>query len=239
MKDIRESFLYCVDIKKLRLQKLPNFIFLCGGETTTIKSEGQPNKYKSMRGAILDNIECIPTLSDKIRLAEDYKDWLEHGTIKNLIDFELAIADMAGAIVLILEAPGAYAELGSFSVLDKLSEKLILIVNNKLISENSYINLGPIKYLEDNSKVVLKYSWEVSYTVRGLERDKVDTMLTGDSHTLLEQAKMISNNINIKAAELSQKNPVLDLHRGGHLCFVIGDLIYNFSALRVHEIIDY
>jgi len=239
VKDIRENFLSCVDYEKLRLKNLPNFVFLCGGTTKLVQVKGRPDIYKSMRKAILDIIHNIPSLSNKILLAEEYQGWLEHGVIKNLIDFELAIADMAGAIVLILEGPGAYAELGSFSVLDTLSDKLILVINNKIIEDNSYINLGPIKYLEDNSKIVLKYSWDVKYIVRGVNLDEVDMHLTGQNADMFAKASLIGNKINDKVKDITLTSPQLNLSRSGHVCFVIGDLIYNFGALRVHEIMSY
>jgi hypothetical protein len=240
MTDIRESFLYCLDLEKLRLKNLPNFIFLCGGTTILSETDGQPPRYKSMRKAILDVVtDDIPDFSSKIRLAEDYQDWHEHGAVKNLIDFELAIADMAGSIVLILEAPGAYAELGSFSVLDRLSEKLILVVNKKLIADDSYISLGPIKYLEDNSRIVLKFSWDVSYIVKGVDRDKIDTLLTSNTESLLAKARMIGGRISEESESILLKSPRVDLNRSGHICLVIGDLIYHFGALRISEIKGY
>ncbi|MEZ8543734.1 retron St85 family effector protein [Vibrio splendidus] len=243
LSDVRENFLYCLDLKKLRLKNLPNFVFLCGGctkRTTRGKDEDEkPEIYQSMRKAALDVSHKFPQFNEKIVLAENYQDWHSHGTVKNLIDFELAIADMAGAIVLILEAPGAYAELGSFSVLKQLAEKLILVVNEKTMSESSYITLGPIKYLEDNSRIVLRYNWDVNYIVKGYDRDEVGTLLPNAIDSIHEKAALIVQDISDKSESIALQNPTLDYSRNGHLCFIIGDLIYSFLALKLHEIVDY
>lgn len=234
---LTNGYLMTLDYSKLRLMNVPNFLFLCGGKTNTYELSDGEKKYYSMRGAILDSIvTSFSQLSQKLQYAEDYDDWLEHGTVKNLIDFELAIADMAGAIVLVLEGPGAFAELGSFSVLDTLADKLILIVNTNIVEENTFINYGPIKYLEDNKKIVLKYQWDVSYKVRGLNQNSVDSRITSDINKTLEIARRITNRIDEEANKLSSKSPNLDIKKIGHICFVVGDLIYTFGALKLNEI---
>lgn len=239
IKDLREQFLYCIDYSNIRLKNLPNFVFLCGGCTERKHNDDDVETYQSMRKAIYDASVSIPSFSKKIVLAENTKDWLEHGVVKNLIDFELAIADMAGVIVLILEAPGAFAELGSFSVLPPLSEKLILVVNEIIVDANSYINLGPIKYLEDNSRIVLRYQWDFRYHLSGLNYNKIKTQIMGTNEDILNEAREIIDVISEKSKDICLTSPSLDTSRTGHLCFIIGDLIYNFSSLKVHEILQY
>lgn len=235
-----EGYLMALEPSKLRLMNVPNFLFLCGGQTNMYETgNGDERKYFSMRGAILDTIltdSKFRELSEKTQCAEDYQDWLEHGQVQNLIDFELAIADMAGAIVLILEGPGAFAELGSFSVLDTLSEKLILIVNTNIVEERTFINYGPIKYLEDNKKVVLKYQWDVRYVVNGINFDKVSSKITSNKNETLVLAKRITNKIQDNFIALSKESPKLDVNKIGHVCFIVGDLIYTFHSLRISEI---
>jgi hypothetical protein len=243
IKDIRENFLYCINLKKIRLRNLPNFVFLCGGTTERLKSttqEGNPELYQSMRKAINDVcINSHPNLAKKIILAESYQDWAVHGTVRSLIDFELAIADMASAIVLILEAPGAYAELGSFSVLDRLAEKLILIVNEKMIAGDSYISLGPIKYLEETERVVKRFNWDSEYIVDTRNRGSLKTLLNGSVDDVLRKATGIASVIDELSQNMSHTNPSIDMSRDGHICFIIGDLIYNFGSLKLREIVDY
>lgn len=243
IKDIRENFLYCLNLKKIRLRNLPNFVFLCGGTTARLKSstiEGNPELYQSMRKAIFDVCHTShPNLANKIVLAESYQDWAAHGTVRSLIDFELAIADMASAIVLILEAPGAYAELGSFSVLDQLAEKLILIVNEKMIAGDSYISLGPIKYLEETDRIVKRFSWDSEYIVDARNKSSLKTLLNGSVAEVLKKATGIAAVIDNLSEDMSHKSPCIDMSRDGHICFVIGDLIYNFGALKLREIVDY
>lgn len=241
--DIRELFLCTLDTNNLKLKNLPNFIFLCGGDifddkvdsntnqaTATATENVPPTVYKSMRKAVYDASMFNLPISKRLVIAEFYDDWINHGVIKNLIDLEVFIADIASSIVLILEAPGAYAELGSFSVIDDISNKLILIVNDNLVGDKTYTNLGPIKYLEDNDKTVFRYNWNVRYSISG---DSIKTVLDNDAY---ETAEMILNHISDELDTVKISNPKINYLKKGHLCFLIGDLIYNFHALKLSEI---
>lgn len=238
IESIRQRHLDKINLDGLRLKNLPNFIFLCGGDIGRKKlSDQEQYFFNSMRGAIYDLLLSRRAIFDRVKLAEDTKNWAEHGTINNLIDFELAIADMAGVIILILEGPGAYAELGSFSVLPSLSEKLILVVNQEIIDKESFIHLGPIKYLDDNNRVVLRYDWPVKYIVNG--RTNIKTYIDENPTVITRKANIILENILEKEKQISVVSPSFDTSRKGHLCFLIGDLIYNFCSLRLREIKDY
>lgn len=242
--DIRELFLCTLDTNNLKLKNLPNFIFLCGGDISdyevdsnispaTTSEDVPPTVYKSMRKAVYDASLFNLPISKRLVIAEFYDDWIDHGVIKNLIDLEIFIADIASSIVLILEAPGAYAELGSFSVIEDISDKLILIVNDNLVGKKTYANLGPIKYLEDNDKTVFRYNWNVRYSISG---DTIKTVLDSNAY---ETAEMILNQISDKLDTVNIANPKINYFKKGHLCFLIGDLIYNFHALKFNEISYY
>lgn len=235
---IRQKHLDKINSDGLRLKNLPNFIFLCGGDIRRKESEIQEQRFfSSMRGAIYELLLLNSSIFNRVKLAEDTKNWSDHGTINNLIDFELAIADMAGVIILILEGPGAYAELGSFSVLPSLSEKLILVVNQEIIDKKSFIHLGPIKYLDDNNRVVLRYDWPVKYIVNG--QTNIKTYIEESPEDVFKKANIILENILEKEKQISLVSPVFDTSKKGHLCFLIGDLIYNFCSLKLREIKDY
>ncbi|MFM4931281.1 retron St85 family effector protein [Aeromonas dhakensis] len=244
---LTEGFLMCLDYNKLRLKNIPNFIFLCGGETERIEPNEEKAKtlprysnpqYKSMRGALIDVIYNHPELSGKIKLAEEYNDWLEHGVVGNLVDLEIAIADMSGSIVLFLEAPGAYAELGSFCTNEQISQKLILIVNENINpgDEISYINLGPIKHLTDNEKRVLRYSWDIEYSVSGHNKDKIKPLISSAYNITLDKINLIAEQIAYETKLISVGEPKIDTSKLGHICFIIADLIKTFHALKINEI---
>ena len=198
---------------------------------------------KSMRDALMRRIpemRHIPEnrriTSDKIILAEEFQDWLEHSVVENLIDFEIVLADLASAVILVVEGLGAYAELGSFSIIESISEKLITVVNTNTIVDKSFINLGLLKYLEDNERTLLKYRWGVRYTVPGYEGTRVNLSLTGSHDEVNQIADVILERLTAEVEAKTQQTVVFDKKVKGHICLLIADLIYIFSALKVSEI---
>lgn len=70
----------------------------------------------------------------------------------NLLTLENLLAESVDAVVMCIESEGSIAELGAFSNFDKLKDKLIVYMNIKYKRENSFINIGPVKFLELNTK---------------------------------------------------------------------------------------
>ncbi|MCW2453050.1 UNVERIFIED_ORG: hypothetical protein M2414_000771 [Rahnella aquatilis] len=256
MDDIRDNFLLCIDAEKLRVKNLPNFIFVCGGLIADLDEKAKnpadknpdappppPPLPKSMRDAMMLRIPemlHIPASKritiEKIILAEEFQDWLEHSIVGNLIDFEIVLADLASAVVLVVEGSGAYAELGSFSIINSISEKLITIVNTNTIVEKSFINLGVLKHLEDNERTLLKYTWGVRYSVPGFQGTRVNLSLTGTHEEINHTADRILERLTEEIEKKTQKTVVFNNETKGHVCLLIADLIYIFSALKIGEI---
>ncbi|MEX2987667.1 retron St85 family effector protein [Serratia fonticola] len=236
MDDIRDNFLLCVDPTKLRLKNLPNFVFICGG----IRHDVDNPRPGSMRDALLRRLsETDLALSERIKEAEEFQDWLEHSHIDNLIDFEIVLADLASAVILVVEGLGAYAELGAFSVIESISNKLITIVNTNTLILKSFINLGVIKYLEDNSRTILRYGWNVEYIVRGVGRNNVTLSLNGTNEEIHDKADIILDRLKQEVNNKTRSSAVFNKDIKGHVCLAIAELIFIFSALKLNEIKKY
>ncbi|HFI5309114.1 TPA: retron St85 family effector protein [Serratia liquefaciens] len=246
MDDIRDNFLLCIDNQKLRVKNLPNFIFICGGLIADLGDQDPDAPLplpKSMRDALMRRIPEMRHIPEnkritleKIILAEEFQDWLEHSIVENLIDFEIVLADLASAVILVVEGLGAYAELGSFSIIDSISEKLITVVNTNTIVDKSFINLGLLKYLEDNERTLLKYKWGIRYSLLGHEGKRVNLSLTGSHEEVNQIADVILERLTTEVGVKTQKTVVFDKKTKGHICLLIADLIYIFSALKISEI---
>jgi hypothetical protein len=92
--------------------------------------------------------------SFRVFLAESAaKDITDFGppTFLNLSQFEQFIADLSDCIVIFLESPGAFAELGLFSHVPSIRNKLLVINNIAYQATNSFINYGPIAEVNDHS----------------------------------------------------------------------------------------
>jgi len=74
------------------------------------------------------------------------------GNNKNdLLSIEKQLTNYSDCIIIILESPSSFAELGAFSVDDELAKKMIVINDYQFRNEESFINLGPIRKVNEKS----------------------------------------------------------------------------------------
>ena len=140
---MREVLLASIDLAASRLKPYQGFIFLCGGPTDVRSATPL-----SVRDAIHRELVKHRDIDDRIRVAEDYKDWSHEAIYRDLVSFERHLAELSSVIVLVLESPGSIAELGLFSVIDEFKKKLLVFVETDHYQSDSFIRLGPIDYLE-------------------------------------------------------------------------------------------
>lgn len=74
----------------------------------------------------------------------------------DLLTFEDFLAEVSDAIILFVESPGSFCELGAFAYADSLfSDKMIIVLDEQYREERSFIATGPVlKALDNGSKVV-------------------------------------------------------------------------------------
>lgn len=65
---------------------------------------------------------------------------------------ESDLAALSDLIIIIVESPGTYAELGAFSHVSELRRKLLPIVDRHYRGANSFINTGPIRWIDQDSE---------------------------------------------------------------------------------------
>ena len=120
-------------------------IFLCGG--------GSPEHWK-FRRAVGEKISCIRS---KYRYSVYYPEDMFIELIlghqkKDLLSLENLLADSVNAVVILVQSPGTFTELGAFTNYEKLSDKLIVIIDPRFARSRSFINLGPVRYLKDKTR---------------------------------------------------------------------------------------
>jgi len=217
--DKRTTHLAKISLDKSRVDLSSPIVFLCGG-LVDVKQAKTP----SIRDAFLryvSSIEC--NLIDQITLAEEFKDWIHDSVYKDLLDFENDIAHISSLIVIVLESPGALAELGLFVRNKVLNKKLVVFVNDKHYSANSFVSLGPLRYLEAiKDKTVCAYPWDL---------ENIDESL-GDS--LPEMREDL-----LAAMSGMDNSEAFDSGNDGHVSFVLYEIIRIFRALKVSEIQTY
>jgi hypothetical protein len=119
-----------------------HLLFLCGGSDDT-----------SLRKQFLTYAAgALPSF--RVFLAESAaKDITDFGppTFLNLNQFEQFIADFSDCVVVFLESPGAFAEIGLFSHIPSIRDKLLAINNIAYQTTNSFINYGPLAEVNAHS----------------------------------------------------------------------------------------
>lgn len=213
-----ESLAY-ISLKNSRVILTHPILFLCGGQVD-VKSPAPT----SVRGALVEHLHKAQChLADSITLAEDFKDWIHDAVYKDLLAFESDIAHISSLIVIILESPGALAELGLFVKNKALKNKILVFVRQDHYEENSFIRLGPLRYLQGvKESSVCSYPWN-------------NDDLAGSLSTSLKEMRedilgAISNRDDSEAFNIDNE---------GHIAFVIYEVIKVFRALKFMEIEAY
>lgn len=88
---------------------------------------------------------------------ELFEELLRSGTKYDLLSLENLLAKSVHSVVIILEGPGAVAELGAFANHKGLKDRLIVIVDKKYRRANSFIMLGPVRFLCENTQSAILY----------------------------------------------------------------------------------
>ena len=88
---------------------------------------------------------------------ELFEELIRSGDHFDLLNLENLLAESVHAVVIILESPGAIAELGSFANHKKLRDRLIVVIDEKYRKANSFIILGPVRYLKKNTKSIVLF----------------------------------------------------------------------------------
>lgn len=138
-----EIFRNAISNRRVRiLRNFPTFVFLCGANI-------DENTISARRNRLLQFAEKkLP--KTRFFLAESLLPDLQDAPGYNLLDFENNLSTIADKIIIILESPSAFAELGAFCR-KSLRDKIIVINDAKFKHSKSFVNLGPLKAVEQAS----------------------------------------------------------------------------------------
>lgn len=129
----------------------PKFVFLCGKafDKNIEGSYWNTNRGRIHRylGQLLPDINIV--LSEQL-----WEDGFDSAI--DLLTFEDFLAEVSDAIILFVESPGSFCELGAFAYADSLfSDKMIIVLDEKRRENRSFIATGPVlKALGNGSKIV-------------------------------------------------------------------------------------
>jgi hypothetical protein len=200
-----------------------DFIFLCGGKTAKA-----PRRIASLRDAFL-RIPANPALTKRsVRLAEEVNTFhMDRQAYEDLLDFELDFAQICGLVVLFSESEGSIAELGSFSMIDEIASKLLILVRDYYLKDDSFIKLGPLQQLKN------KYGEHSVYTINDDEINiSKKTIHTVNLQVLSDR---ITPAINTRFGEVRARRP-FDKRQVGHIIKLMVGFVQEFGALTAKEL---
>lgn len=171
-----------------KFKRLPPFILLCGA------------RHSEPRDFIRQYLNrTYPDLF--VFYAEDVWEHIPGFENLNALQMESQLAQLADMLVILVESPGAIAELGAFSSNDELRKKLLPLVDQRHHGESSFINTGPIRWVDNDSRfapsvfsdfsVILKCMPEVEERLERIPRrgrlaiDEAALLQTNPKHLLL------------------------------------------------------
>lgn len=124
-----------------RPSSVTKFVFLCGANKSKFEISERRKALMKFSANNLPHTQFF--LAEKM-----FSTLKDEGNKENILDVEHLISKFSDYIVIILESPSAFAELGAFSH-NTLRKKLIIINDLSFKDEESFINLGPIKAIEE------------------------------------------------------------------------------------------
>ena len=134
---IRDKLIDRFKARSVAFRRLKHVVFLCGG------ANSQP------RDSLLRYLEKYAKDALVFR-ADDV--WAQiASTDQNALEMEAYLADLADVVIVIVESPGTFAELGAFSNSNGLRRKLLPILDVQYIDAPSFINTGPVRWTNADS----------------------------------------------------------------------------------------
>jgi len=226
LEDPRRGFVQSIDLGNTRVVQFPGALLVCGGQMTP-----EPGAPRSVRDYIIRHLTLTNTsVARRFVLPEDLSDWASDSVYPNIFDLERHLAALASAIVIFVESPGSIAELGAFCLLQGVTDKLLVFVQTCHYDSSSFIQFGPLRYLEQqNEGSVLAYPWKTS---------RVESHDTIVEQTVEQVRDEICEAI-VKAIGTAGVNRVFDSSRDSDRMLLICALLNQMIGLKLVEIQQY
>ena len=225
-KTLRDKFLSLKNSISRHGVKTPRnvskFVFLCGANAT--------DAISARRKAIMKFAE--KNLPDtQFFIAEEMFSILQKEEKEgNMLDIENEISEFTDNIVVVLESPSSFAELGTFSHNSELRKKLIVINDSKFRDSESFINMGPIKAIEETSGK----DYIISYKMNEDGVCKLDAI--GDIYAPL--SKILEGPAQTRPSEVSlgECNPANNFSKKSAM--LVHDLVYFSGPVKHKELVE-
>jgi hypothetical protein len=123
---------------KYRFRRLEPVIFLCGGAGSSRRDDIH-NYLTSHHPAL--HVFRAEVVWNQIAKRND----------RSALQLEADLAALADMVVIVVESPGTFAELGAFALSDDLRKKLLPILEIKHRHKDSFLETGPVRWIDEDS----------------------------------------------------------------------------------------
>lgn len=149
---------------------------------------------------------------------ENYQDWKGLGKYKDLLAFEKDLGYLTDAVVVFLEGPGSFAELGAFSQIPSLASKLLVVIASEHHKDDSFISLGPVRSL-----------------VEQYGNESICVIPSAKNEDLEPDIALLTDRLTVKQLR-TKKTEAFRANNEDHQIFAALDLIDLFMAVTREEL---
>jgi hypothetical protein len=189
---IRDALIQYLKADRRRFRRLDPILFLCGADAS-------PRR---------DNLrDYLQKFHPNLRIFYAEKVWEEIATStdRDALGMEAELAALADSIIVIVESPGTFAELGAFSNSEPLRQKLLPIVGEQHRDSNSFISTGPLRWIDKDSRFrptiytqlsqILNAAGDVEQRLSRIERARslrIEDLASSPKHLLFFMCDLVS-----------------------------------------------
>ncbi len=200
----REHLIDVLRSTRYRFRPLSPVLFLCGAAGSAPRDALQSYLRKHVPALSMFYAE---------RVWEHIASRVERGALK----MESDLAALADLVLVIVESPGTFAELGAFSLSAPLRKKLLPILDRRFLHQQSFISTGPLRWIDSESDFAPTIYVPLSQILRAV----------GD---IEERVARIPKSRPVKISDLAASPK--------HLLFFLADLIAVIHPATI-EMIEY
>jgi hypothetical protein len=135
---VRERLIAYLRSERYRFRRLKPVVFLCGG-ANSVRRDALRDYLRRHRS------DVAPFYAERVWERIASRDG--HGALK----MESDLAALADLVVIVVESPGTFAELGAFSLAEPLRRKLLPIVDIEYKGSGSFVVTGPLRWIDHES----------------------------------------------------------------------------------------
>lgn len=139
LRTARDRIIKSLSPDHYRFRRLSPVVFICGSMNSSPRDT--LTEYFHRR---LQHLQVF--------YAERVWDMIASNPGLGALKMESDLATLSDLIIIIVESPGTFTELGAFSHVGELRRKLLPIVDIRHRGANSFINTGPIRWIDQESE---------------------------------------------------------------------------------------